>query len=119
MKRKPNLLIIISDQQGIDTISAYKEFFIHEAYLCHWVKTPNFDRMVAGGYSFLDSNSTNPVSCPARSSIFTGRYSNETGVTDNNIGIDKNIPNMGEWFEAHSDYNRVYCGKWHIGGQWN
>ena len=119
MKRKPNILIIISDQQGIDTISAYKEFFSHDAYLCHWVETPNFDRMVAGGYSFLESNSTNPVSCPARSSLFTGRYSTETGVTYNNIGIDKNIPNMGEWFENHADYNRVYCGKWHIGGQWN
>jgi arylsulfatase A-like enzyme len=119
MKRKPNILIIISDQQGIDTIAAYKEFFSHKAYLGHWLKTPNFDRMVAGGYSFLESHSTNPVSCPARSSVFTGRFSTETGVTYNNIGIDENVPNMGEWFEANSDYNRVYCGKWHAGGQWN
>jgi len=118
-KRRPNILIIISDQQGIDTIAAYKEYFSHEAWLGHWLKTPNFDRMVAGGYSFLQSNSTNPVCCPARSSIFTGRYSSETGITYNNIGIDKNIPNMGEWVESHSDYTRVYCGKWHAGGQWN
>ena len=118
-KKKPNILIIISDQQGIDTIGAYKEYFGHRAYLCHWLKTPNFDRMVAGGYSFIESNSTNPVSCPARSSVFTGRYSTETGVTYNNIGIDKKVPNMGEWFEANADYNRVYCGKWHVGGQWN
>lgn len=119
MKKKPNILIIVSDQQGIDTIAAYKKHFFHEAYLCHWLKTPNFDRMVEGGYSFLESHSTNPVSCPARSSIFTGRYSTETGVTYNNIGIDKQIPNMGEWFEAHSGYKRVYCGKWHAGGVWN
>jgi len=117
--RKPNILIIISDQQGIDTIAAYKEFFKHKAYLGHWLKTPNFDRMVAGGYSFLESHSTNPVCCPARSSLFTGRYSTETGVTYNNIGIDQNVPNMGEWFEANTNYNRVYCGKWHAGGQWN
>jgi choline-sulfatase len=26
---------------------------------------------------------------------------------------------MGEWFEQNSNYNRVYCGKWHAGGQWN
>lgn len=117
--RKPNILIIISDQQGIDTIAAYKEIFSHEAYLGHWLKTPNFDRMVSGGTSFLESHSTNPVCCPARSCLFTGRYSTETGVTYNNIGIDKNIPNMGEWFETNSDYNRVYCGKWHAGGAWN
>ncbi|MDP2335794.1 MAG: sulfatase-like hydrolase/transferase [Bacteroidota bacterium] len=118
-KRKPNILIIVSDQQVIDTISAYKEYFKHPAYLCHWANTPNFDRMIAGGYSFLESNSTNPVCCPARSSLFTGRYSTETGVTYNNIGIDKNVPNMGEWFETNADYKRIYCGKWHAGGQWN
>lgn len=117
--RRPNILIIVSDQQGIDTIAAYKNHFSHNAYLGHWVKTPNFDRMVAEGYSFLESHSTNPVSCPARSSLFTGRYSTETGVTYNNIGIDKTVPNMGEWFEKHSGYNRVYCGKWHAGGAWN
>jgi arylsulfatase A-like enzyme len=117
--RKPNILIIVSDQQGIDTIAAYKQHFQHEAYLCHWLKTPNFDRMVTGGYSFLESHSLNPVCCPARSGLFTGRYSTETGVTYNNVGIDENVPNMGEWFGAMSDYNRVYCGKWHAGGQWN
>jgi len=117
--RKPNILIIVSDQMLIDAISSYKEHFKDKSYLCHWLKTPNFDRMVAGGYSFLESHSTNPVCCPARSSLFTGRYSTETGVTYNNVGIDEQIPNMGQWFEANSDYNRVYCGKWHAGGQWN
>jgi arylsulfatase A-like enzyme len=43
----------------------------------------------------------------------------ETGVTYNNIGIDQNVPNMGEWFEQNSKYNRIYCGKWHAGGKWN
>lgn len=119
MKKKPNILIIISDQQGIDTIAAYKDYFKHAAYFCHWLKTPNFDRMVAGGYSFLESHSTNPVCCPARSSFFTGRYATETGVTYNGVGIDQNTPNMGQWFEANADYNRVYCGKWHAGGQWS
>ena len=118
-KKRPNILIIVSDQQGIDTIAAYKNHFKHPAYFSHWLKTPNFDRMVANGYSFLESHSTNPVSCPARSSLFTGRYSTETGVTYNNIGIDKEVPNMGQWFEKHAGYNRVYCGKWHIGGAWN
>lgn len=117
--KKPNILIIVSDQQGIDTISAYKSYFKHEAYFSHWLKTPNFDRMVAGGYSFLESHSTNPVCSPARSSIFTGRYSTETGLTYNNIGIDKDIPNMGQWFEKHSGYRRYYCGKWHAGGAWD
>lgn len=119
MKTKPNILIIISDQLNIDSLSAYKDHFTHEAYGCHWVKTPHIDRMITQGYSFLESHSCNPVCSPARSSIFTGRYSTETGITYNNIGIDKDVPNIGQWFEQFTDYDRVYCGKWHAGGKWN
>jgi arylsulfatase A-like enzyme len=117
--KKPNILIIFTDQQNIDSIAAYRHHFSHEAYGCHWVMTLNLDRMVENGYSFLESHSCNPVSSPARSCTFTGRYSTETGLTYNNIGIDKDVPNMGQWFERHSDYDRVYCGKWHAGGKWN
>jgi arylsulfatase A-like enzyme len=119
MKASPNILIIVTDQQNIDTIAAYRYHFSHEAYGCHWLKTPNLDRLVEQGYSFLESHSCNPVSCPARSTMWTGRYSTETGLTYNNIGIDKDVPNMGQWFEKHSNYDRVYCGKWHAGGAWN
>jgi len=119
MDKKPNILIVVTDQQNIDSIGAYRYHFSNEEYGSHWVKTPNIDRMVASGYSFMESHSANPVSCPARSCLFTGRYSTETGVTYNNIGIDKNVPNMGQWFEKNSSYDRVYCGKWHAGGKWN
>jgi arylsulfatase A-like enzyme len=119
MKKKPNILIILADQLNIDSIAAYRYHFTHEAYGCHWVKTPNMDHMVLKGYSFLESHSCNPVCSPARSCIFTGRYSTETGLTYNNIGIDEDVPNMGQLFENYSDYDRVYCGKWHAGGKWN
>lgn len=119
MKDSPNILIIVTDQQNIDTIAAYRNHFTHEAYGCHWIKTPHLDRMAENGYSFLESHSCNPVSCPARSTLWTGRYSTETGLTYNNIGIDKTVPNMGQWFEKHSHYDRIYCGKWHAGGAWN
>ncbi|WP_352423248.1 sulfatase-like hydrolase/transferase [Proteiniphilum sp.] len=117
MNKKPNILIIISDQQNIDSIAAYNHIFKHEAYHCHWVKTPNLDRIVKKGYSFIESRSVNPVSSPARSSFFTGRYTVETGVTNNGLGIDMNVPNIGEWLSKYGYYN-VYCGKWHAGGRW-
>ncbi len=117
--KKPNILIAICDQMVLDAISAYKKNFDHKAYLCHWVDTPNLDELLTNGVSFTESHSPNPVCCPARASIFTGRYAMETGVIYNNIGIDKKLPNMGQWFETHTNYNRVYCGKWHAGGPWN
>ena len=116
---RPNVLIIVTDQQNIDTIAALKGHFDHPAYGCHWVNTPNLDRLLERGVAFTESHSANPVCCPARSAIFTGRMSIETGVTYNNIGIDQNVPNMGQWLEEHTDYTRIYCGKWHAGGAWN
>ncbi len=116
---RPNFLIIVTDQQNIDTISGLKSHFEHPAYGCHWVNTPNLDRLLQRGVAFIESHSANPVCCPARSAIFTGRMSIETGVTYNNIGIDKSVPNMGQWLEENTGYTRVYCGKWHAGGKWN
>lgn len=117
--KKPNILIIISDQLNIDAIGRYISHFKDPAYGGHWAKTPHLDRLAREGTSFIESHSADPVCSPSRSCIFTGRMSIETGVVEINIGIDKDVPNMGQWFERHSNYNRVYCGKWHIGGHWN
>ncbi len=116
---KPNIVIILTDQQNIDTISAHQRYFTHEAHGCRWLSTPNLDRLAERGMSFLESHVANPVCSPSRGTFFTGRMSIETSVTTNNVGIDRDVPNMGQWFEQNSDYARVYCGKWHAGGQWN
>src|SRR6056297_2094749 len=118
-KKRPNILIIVSDQQSIDTLSSLKAIYKDKAYGAHWLNTPNLDRMVDQGMYFTQSHSTNPVCSPARSSIFTGRITIETGLVYNNIGIDRNVPNMGQWFSEHSDYEPWYCGKWHAAGKWN
>ena len=117
--KKPNILIAICDQMVLDAIGAYRKHLEEHAWLCHWVDTPNLDELVANGVSFLQSHTPNPVCCPARSCMFTGRHSLETGVVINNVGIDASVPNMGQWFEEKTDYDRVYCGKWHAGGPWN
>ena len=117
--KQPNIVLIVCDQMNLDAIAAYKQQFDHKAWLCHWVDTPHLDELIRNGVSFTESHTPNPVCCPARSSMFTGRYSLETGVVINNVGIDQSVPNMGQWFEQNSNYDRVYCGKWHAGGPWN
>ncbi len=105
-KLKPkNILLIITDQQHIDTIAAGG---------CRHVRTPALDRLKTGGVSFTESYSANPVCSPARSSIFTGRASSETGVYVNNLPIRSDIPNLGQWFSQETDYETVYAGKWHL-----
>ena len=65
-KKRPNILLIVTDQQNIDTIAAYREYFPDKASGPHYVRTPNLDKLVQGGRSFLLSHSANPVSCPAQ-----------------------------------------------------
>jgi choline-sulfatase len=102
---QPNILVIVTDQQHVDTIGAGG---------CPHVVTPAMDRLVRHGVSFTQSYSTNPVCSPARSSLFTGRMTTETGVVANGIHIRKDIPNVGQWFSSRSAYETLYAGKWHI-----
>lgn len=106
--KPPNFLFILCDQLSLDAISAHGN---------PHVRTPNLDRLIGQGVSFLESHSTNPVCSPARSSLFTGRMPVETGVTVNTRPIAPGIPNMGEWFRGRG-YETVYCGKWHLPEGW-
>jgi len=101
----PNILFILTDQQHIDTISANG---------CSYVNTPAMDWIKKRGISFEQSYCPNPVCSPSRSCIFTGRTASETGVYVNGKSIREDIPNLGQWFSEHSDYETVYAGKWHL-----
>ncbi len=103
---RPNLLLILCDQLGLDAIAAHG---------CTDVRTPNLDRLVRRGTTFIESHSTNPVCSPARSSIMTGRMPVETGVITNGRPIHASRPNLGQWLRPHG-YETVYCGKWHLPG---
>lgn len=102
---KPNVLMIMTDQQHIDTLSAGG---------CPYVKTPAMDSLMRRGVSFTQSYSPNPVCSPARSAIVTGRMSTETGVVTNGNRIRNGIPNLGQWFSETASYQTVYAGKWHV-----
>ena len=64
--KKPNIVFVHVDQMHHKAISAYG---------CKYVQTPNIDRIVAEGYSFMESYTAMPQCCPARASWFTGRMS--------------------------------------------
>jgi arylsulfatase A-like enzyme len=105
-KPKPkNILLIITDQQHIDTIAAGG---------CRYLRTPALDRLKTSGVSFTQSYSANPVCSPARSCVFTSRTSSETGVFVNGLPIRSSIPNLGQWFSQQTDYETFYAGKWHL-----
>ncbi|MBC8877285.1 MAG: sulfatase-like hydrolase/transferase [Planctomycetes bacterium] len=104
--RPPNFLFVICDQLGLDAIGAHG---------CADVHTPNLDRMIHRGTTFIESHSTNPVCSPARSSLMTGRMPVETGVITNSRPIHSSCPTIGHVLGS-AGYESIYCGKWHMPG---
>jgi len=97
---RPNIILIITDQQRYDTIAALG--FGH-------MDTPNMDRLVREGVSFDSCFVTAPLCVPARASLFTGYYPHTTGVYGNGH------PWRHSWVEAlaESGYTCVNIGKMH------
>ena len=104
---KPNILIIITDQQSSESLS----YNIGNKHL----NTPNMDYLAKHGISFTNAYCANPLSVPSRSSMFTGRYPHELGIqTNDEKKIDpKEFPTFGKIFEK-AGYETGYVGKWHL-----
>jgi choline-sulfatase len=71
---RPNILVIITDQQREDTIAALGN---------PTIKTPVLDRLVREGTSFRRTYTPCPVCGPTRCSISTGLPPHEAGCSDN------------------------------------
>ena len=71
--QRPNLLVLLSDDQRADTLGCYK--------LNRPLPTPNFDKLAADGIRFTNGFVTTPICAVSRASILTGRYSSGSGMT--------------------------------------
>ena len=72
--RRPNVLLIYTDQQRYDTLGANGNDLI---------RTPNLDRLAAEGVTFSRAYVTTPLCVPSRVALFTGRY-NHANLSYNN-----------------------------------
>ncbi len=68
---RPNILLIVSDDQGYADISAYD----HPAE----VSTPSLDRLAASGVRFTNGYASAYVCAPTRAGLLTGRYQQRFG----------------------------------------
>src|SRR5262245_17071398 len=69
--RKPNFLVIVTDDHGIGDVGCYGN---------PEVLTPNLDRLAASGVRFTQWYSNAPVCSASRAAILTGKYPDRTGV---------------------------------------
>lgn len=102
-RRRPNVLIITTDQQRADVISAVGN---------KWVKTPYMDSLVANGVYFTKSYCPYPLCSPSRAALHTSRMPHEIGVDHNSMPIDPTVPISGQVFRE-AGYDTGYTGKWH------
>lgn len=100
MPSKPDIVMIVTDQQRYDTIRALG---------AQHMDTPNIDRLVARGVSFTNCHVTAPSCVPCRASLFSGYYPHTTGV----------LANGQEWSRTwvsklqEAGYHTVNIGKMH------
>jgi arylsulfatase A-like enzyme len=79
--QQPNILWIVTDDQRADSISAFNQIrFGKSASPLGAVLSPNVDRLVSMGTTFINAFNQNPGCAPSRTLMHTGRYSHRTGV---------------------------------------
>jgi arylsulfatase A-like enzyme len=108
--RKPNFVVILTDDQGYQALGCYgaKKF-----------KTPHVDCMAAGGMRFTDFYSAAPVCTPARAALLTGCYppwvNMETVLfPDSKTGLNPAEQTLPRVLKA-AGYTTACIGKWHLG----
>ncbi len=107
VKKKPNLLFIITDEQRTNTMAAYGNTKI---------KTPNLNRLADQSFVFRNAYVTQPVCTPSRAAIMTGLYPHTSGCVSNNIPLNDSIPAFPGLLND-ADYQTAYMGKWHLGDE--
>lgn len=113
--QQTNVLFIIADDLGIDSLSAYNT---DPAAL--QPPTPTLDLFQANGLTFTRFYAY-PTCSPTRGSMMTGRYSFRTGIVSPQSGFydlqsnDFTLPEA--LLESGIISNRLaHIGKWHLGG---
>lgn len=112
--KKPNIVFILSDDQGAWAMGCAGNKYI---------QTPNMDRLAATGMMFENSYCASPVCSPARASILTGKMPSQHGVQDwirlghygeNAMDYLKGQVTLPEILKKHG-YECAISGKWHLG----
>ncbi len=107
MTKRPNILIITTDQQRYDTLGINNPI----------IKTPVLDRLTQEGLCFNQAYSPNPVCVPARYNLLTGLSCKHHGFDDNDFGHVRHIPfDLPTFPEILSDhgYETIAIGKIHF-----
>jgi arylsulfatase len=108
-KQKPNLILIMTDQQRFDCIGAMGNPYI---------STPNIDELANEGALFFNAYSSTPSSTPARAGLLTGSSPWEHGMLGYYKIADKYTNEMPQMLKD-AGYYTFGIGKMHYTPQRN
>ncbi len=107
---KPNVLLILADDLGVECLSSY-------GGTSH--RTPHLDRLAKEGLRFTRCFS-NPLCSPSRGTLLTGRYPFQNGLKvvlhskkQGNIYLRPSQPSFVRQLKQHG-YATQIVGKWHV-----
>jgi arylsulfatase len=112
--RQPNIVVILSDDMGFSDLGCYGGE----------IRTPNLDKLAAGGLRFTQFYNTARC-CPTRASLLTGLYPHQAGMghmTGNPKGpkfpgyradLSRNSVTLAEVLKP-AGYRSYIAGKWHV-----
>jgi arylsulfatase A-like enzyme len=112
-RRKPNFIVILTDDQGIGDVGCYG----HPE-----VRTPNLDRLARSGTRFNQWYSNAPICSASRAAILTGQFPDRAGVkgaltsepTWNVPGLRADETTLPRLLSQRG-YHTAAFGKWHLG----
>ena len=113
--RKPNFLFIYTDDQRWDAMGVVQREQGERARF-PWFKSPNMDRLAAGGLRFRNAFVTLSLCSPSRAAFLTGRYNHLNGISDNSTPFPLDAVTHATLLRA-AGYRTAYIGKWHMGNQ--
>ena len=110
-KRRPNVILIFSDDQGTLDINCFGSDDLY---------TPHLDALARRGVRFTQFYAGAPVCSPSRAALLTGRYPQRAGVPGNvssepgNPGMPPEQVTIAEVLRK-AGYRTAIFGKWHLG----
>lgn len=110
-QRRPNVIVIYSDDQGSLDLNCYGSKDLH---------TPHLDSLAKKGVRFTQMYSPSAICSASRAGLMTGRFPARAGVpgnvssTQGVAGMPSSEVTLAEFMSTHG-YRTAHIGKWHLG----